>query len=129
VPTSIESLAPSSAIFPVMLKSHHLPSVKYHNIVGKMPKEGLIGHVVGASEGPGGGDGVVSFGSAHLDDVESEIVVPSDHVNLHRHPRSVLEVHRILLEHLDALNSFPHRIERLPRTTGLPPHANAPALR
>jgi hypothetical protein len=54
-----------------------------------------------------------------LEDVESEIVVPADHVNLHRHPRSVLEVRRILLEHLDELNSFPHHVERLPRTTSL----------
>ncbi len=115
VPTSIDSLEPHSPIFPVMLASQHLPSVKYHNIVGRLPKQGLIGHVAGDS------DGVVAYSSAHLDDVESEIIVPAEHMNLHRHPRSVLEVRRILLEHLAELKAFPNRLERLPYTTSVPP--------
>jgi hypothetical protein len=45
-------------------------------------------------------DGVVPYASAHLDGVESEIVVEADHNNVHRHPLAVLEVRRILLEHL-----------------------------
>lgn len=114
VPTSIDSLAPQSPIFPVMLASQHLPSVKFHNIVGRIPKQGLIGHVSGDS------DGVVSYSSAHMEEVESEVIVPSEHMNLHRHPRSVLEVRRILLEHLEELNAFPRRLERLPRTTSVP---------
>ena len=40
----------------------------------------------------GEGDGLVTLKSAHLDDAESEIVVPAEHSNLHRHPRTVLEV-------------------------------------
>jgi hypothetical protein len=46
------------------------------------------------------GDGVVPYNSAHLDDVDSELVVPADHYHVHHHPLAVLEVGRILREHL-----------------------------
>jgi hypothetical protein len=36
---------------------------------------------------------------APIDDVESEVLVPADHLNVHRHPKAILEVRRILLEH------------------------------
>jgi hypothetical protein len=45
-------------------------------------------------------DGVVPYASAHLDDVESELVVPADHYRVHHHPLAILEVRRILLEHV-----------------------------
>jgi hypothetical protein len=51
----------------------------------------------------GDGDGVVSISSAQADDVVSEIIVDADHHSIHRHPRTILEVRRILLEHLDHL--------------------------
>jgi len=37
--------------------------------------------------------------SAHLDDAESELIVPADHFHVHQHPLAVLEIRRILLEH------------------------------
>ena len=46
-------------------------------------------------------------GSARIDGVASELVVPADHTTVHCHPLAVLEVRRILLEHLDVLRSFP----------------------
>jgi hypothetical protein len=42
----------------------------------------------------------VSYASAHLDDADSEVRVAADHLGVHRHPLSVLEVRRILLAHL-----------------------------
>jgi hypothetical protein len=45
-------------------------------------------------------DGVVPYWSAHIDGVESEIVVEADRTSVHRHPLAVLEVRHILLEHL-----------------------------
>jgi hypothetical protein len=39
--------------------------------------------------------------------LRSQIVVPSDHVNVHRHPQSILEVRRVLLEQLAELENFP----------------------
>ncbi len=98
--TSIESLAPSSPLFPVMLASYRPPWVRYHNIVGMAPKTGLLRKVAG-------GDGVVGFESAHMEDVESEIVVTANHTTVHSHPRTVLEVRRILLEHLTELRGLP----------------------
>jgi len=109
--TSIDSLAPDSPILPVMLESKPAPWVKHHNIVGKIPEKGFIGHVVGGS------DGIVSYNSAHLDDVQSEIIVNADHSEINRHPLSVLEVHRVLLEHLAEIDAPPpSRLERLPWT-------------
>ena len=46
-------------------------------------------------------DGVVKYKSAHIDGVESEVVVPSAH-SCQSHPRTIAEVRRILLLHLGA---------------------------
>jgi hypothetical protein len=82
-----------------MLRSQKAPWTKYHNVVGLLPKSGIWAHFSGV------GDGIVSFSSAHLDEVESEMVVQADHVAVHTHPRSILEVRRILLEHLQEFDS------------------------
>lgn len=94
IDNSIESLDPESPFFPVMLASYTAPWVKYHNIIGLVPERGLMGKLAAGS------DGVVTYESAAMDDVESEVKVPSDHVVIHAHPRAVLEVRRILLDHL-----------------------------
>jgi pimeloyl-ACP methyl ester carboxylesterase len=96
--TSIDSLAPDCPIFPVMLKAPRPSFTHYHNIAGVVPKKTILGRV--SEEG----DGVVALTSAHLDDVESEIVVEADHLAVHRHPLAILEVRRILLEHMNSLN-------------------------
>src|SRR5262249_53535323 len=64
----------------------------YHSIIGE-----VLGH------GPAGTDGVVAYPSAHVDGGDSEVVVPADHLRVHHHPRAVLEVRRILEEHLRAV--------------------------
>jgi pimeloyl-ACP methyl ester carboxylesterase len=91
--TSIDSLASDSPVLPVMLESPHAPWTRYHNIVGLVSDEGFVGRRAAD------GDGIVSFQSAHLQDVDSEIVVDADHVNVHLHPKAILEVRRVLLEH------------------------------
>lgn len=106
VKTSIDSLAPDSPILPVMLASPKPQWVKYHNVVGVLPDEGFFGKFAD------GGDGVVGFESAHLDDVVSEVQIAADHSSLHRHPLAVLEVRRILLEHLQQVQPTPGK--RLP---------------
>ena len=95
--TSIDSLAPDSPVLAVVYKTESAPWVKHHNIVGLAPDDGIFGQVAEQS------DGIVSYQSAHLENVASEIVVEADHVTAHRHPRSILEVRRILLEHLAEL--------------------------
>ncbi|MFH1919234.1 MAG: alpha/beta fold hydrolase [Planctomycetota bacterium] len=101
IENSIDSLDPNSPFFPVMLAAHSAPWVKYHNVIGLVPERGLIGKLAAGS------DGVVTYESAAMDDVESELKVPSDHMLVHAHPRAVLEVKRVLLEHLAELRSPP----------------------
>jgi pimeloyl-ACP methyl ester carboxylesterase len=97
VKTSIDSLSPKSPIVPVMLSAHRPPWVKYHNIVGDIPMPWY------AKPFEEEGDGVVPITSAHVDYAASEITVPADHTTVHAHPAAVLEVRRILLEHLSDL--------------------------
>lgn len=99
--TSIDSLAPDCQIFPVMLAAERAPWTRYHNVVGVVPRKTFLGSV--AEEG----DGIVAYESAHVDDAASEFVVEADHMAVHRHPLAILEVRRILLEHLAVLQSQP----------------------
>jgi pimeloyl-ACP methyl ester carboxylesterase len=66
---------------------------------------GVAAHSIIAVRGDGpvtqGEDGVVAYRSAHLDGVESELVVPSGHT-MQNHPYTIAEVKRILLGHADA---------------------------
>ncbi len=104
VRTSIESLAPTSPMFAPLLSAEPGPWISYHNIIGHSSESGL-GKVFGAE-----GDGVVSLTSARLDDspqVKSQLVVPSDHLSVHRHPQSILEVRRILMEQVVELETLP----------------------
>ena len=94
ISTSIDSLDPDSPIIPAMQSAERAPWVSYHNIVGIVPEDSFLSRF---SER---GDGVVAFDSAHREDFQSEVVVPSDHTRIHAHPRSILEVRRVLLEHL-----------------------------
>ncbi|MEM6798678.1 MAG: hypothetical protein AAF589_04120, partial [Planctomycetota bacterium] len=92
-------------LLPVLLTAKPGPWIKYHNIVGQVP-ENWVNRVFDEQ-----GDGVVSVESARLDDlpqVASQIVVPADHVSVHRHPQSILEVRRVLLEQLAELENLPY---------------------
>jgi hypothetical protein len=48
-------------------------------------------------------DGVVAVSSAEAPDAVSSKVVPADHMTVHCHPLAVMEVRRILHEHLAEL--------------------------
>ncbi|HSB78860.1 MAG TPA: alpha/beta hydrolase, partial [Candidatus Methylomirabilis sp.] len=66
---------------------------------------GVIGHSIIAVNGDGpveeGSDGVVKYTSAHIDGVESELVVRSGH-SVQSTPEAIEEVRRILLENVEA---------------------------
>ncbi|GIW90967.1 MAG: hypothetical protein KatS3mg109_1399 [Pirellulaceae bacterium] len=94
ITTSIDSLAPNSPVLSAILQAPKAPWVRYHNIVGLVPQEGLLASLTSES------DGVVNFASAHLPDAESEITVSAHHLLVHQHPRTILEVRRILRENL-----------------------------
>jgi len=104
ISTSIDSLAPDSPILPVLLTAKPGPWISYYNVVGREPDLGW------RSWFTEDGDGVVSLASARLDNMpqlREQVVVPSDHVNVHRHPQSILEVRRVLLEQIAELKSLP----------------------
>lgn len=108
--TSIESLSPDSPLFSPLLAAAPGPWVSYHNVVGHDPSPGWKKYIVGD------GDGVVSLASARLDNapqLRSQIIVPSDHSNVHRHPESILEVRRVLIEQLAELQDFPNSYGRV----------------
>jgi hypothetical protein len=110
ITTSIDSLSPESPVLPVLLAATPGPWVRYHNVVGIDPDPGLEKYLVGD------GDGVVAAESARLDDMrqlQSQITVPADHSGVHRHPQSVLEVRRVLLEQLAELREFPNSNSRV----------------
>ncbi len=98
VNTSIDSLSPESPVLPVLLRSQRAPWTEYHNIIGRVPEEGLLERLA-AGDDPEGSDGVVSCKSARVEYANSELEVEADHVNIHRNPRTILEVRRILQDH------------------------------
>jgi len=65
------------------------PAVSYHSIIGNKD----------AADTPGGSDGIVTYESAHLEGAVSEKIVCSNH-NVHTSPAGILEVRRILHEHI-----------------------------
>jgi hypothetical protein len=95
-PTSIETLDPDSKMLAALLKMKPGPGVLYHSVIG--------------SRSPGGveqsTDGVVPWRSSHLDGVVSEKVVRSDH-GVQQAPEAIIEVRRILREHLGAPQAGP----------------------
>jgi hypothetical protein len=90
---------------PVLLEAESAEWVRYHNIVGVAPEEPFANRV--SKWLTGDGDGVVSIDSARLAGVDSELVVPADHSSIHRHPQSILEVRRILRDHVQQVRSQP----------------------
>lgn len=130
VSTSIDSLSPDSPLLPAMLETPTPPWVKYHNIVGVMSETNWLTSLSNEDSG----DGVVSYTSAHLDEVDSEVVVDADHVHIHQHPLAILEVRRILLEHsyemyaeMSGASAVPAAYQGLPplspAQSGVPPDA------
>ncbi|WP_131282509.1 alpha/beta fold hydrolase [Blastopirellula marina] len=97
VATSVDSLAPDSPVLPKILDAPKAPWVKYHTVIGVIDQNTWLGTFAGRS------DGVVEYASAHLDEAASELVVTSDHNNVHRHPRSILRVRSILRDHVEEL--------------------------
>jgi len=89
--TSVRQLSSGNKVLEAMNRLPIEPRVKYHSIVG----------FNGRGDLETGGDGVVPYTSAHVDGAVSELIVKSDHSAQEKEP-SIAELHRILLEHLNA---------------------------
>jgi len=89
LPTSIDNMSPGNPFVRTLAPIPVAPGIAAHSIIavdGDGPKER-------------GGDGVVKYSSAHIDGVESELVVRSPH-SCQSHPDTINEVQRLLLLHL-----------------------------
>lgn len=95
LPTSIDTLDTDSPYLKALLTMKPGANVKFHSIIGWLKPEGTENT----------SDGVVAYRSSHLDGVESETMVQSDH-SVQNNPYAIMEVHKILLDHLN-LNPAP----------------------
>jgi hypothetical protein len=100
IPTSVDMLSPKEETLQLLAAKPRAEQVHFHSIIGLVSRSrlGLEGLLTGFGV-PEVGDGVVPYTSAHLDNVDSEITVPAEHMHVHHHPLAVREVRRILLEH------------------------------
>jgi len=89
-PTTIDLLEPSSPFLAGLKQMCVNPAVHLHSIIGT--GGGDIFHQPG--------DGVVSVASARRSGVDSEFYVCAKHEQLHRDPKSIAEIVRILQLHL-----------------------------
>ena len=85
---SIGNMSPDSEFIQRLAALPIAPGISAHSIIG-VQKEPI----------EKGGDGVVSYQSAHLENVDSELVVKSGHSS-QSNPFVVEEIRRILIEHL-----------------------------
>ncbi|MBW2714237.1 MAG: alpha/beta fold hydrolase [Deltaproteobacteria bacterium] len=90
VPSSVDNMRTNSPFLEELVSIPVAPDVASHSII---PVKG---------DGPyeEGDDGVVTYKSAHLEDVDSELVIQPAHHSCQSHPYAIREVRRILLLHL-----------------------------
>lgn len=88
--TSIGSLSPSYPAYQALREVPFRPGLKIHSVIGDR----------GKGDTPDSSDGIVPYWSSHLDDVQSEKIVPSNH-SVTANPEGALEVKRILKLHLE----------------------------
>jgi hypothetical protein len=89
VPSAVDNMSPRNHFIRALQEIPVAPSIKAHSIVAV---------IEGADPVEEGDDGVVKYSSAHIDGVESELVVRSDHSTQGR-PETIEEVRRILRLH------------------------------
>jgi hypothetical protein len=94
VPTAVDNMSPGHPFISGLQDIPIAPSIAAHSIIA----------VKGSGPVEEGNDGVVEYKSAHIEGVESELVVRSPH-SCQGHPQTMEEVRRILRLHADALGS------------------------
>jgi pimeloyl-ACP methyl ester carboxylesterase len=90
LPTSLDNMSPSQPFIKTLAPLPIAPDVPAHSIIPVLGDGPLEDEV----------DGVVQYKSAHIEGVESELVVHHSGHSTQGDPRTVDEVRRILLEHV-----------------------------
>jgi pimeloyl-ACP methyl ester carboxylesterase len=88
LPRSIQHMTPGNAFVQALASVPVAPGIAVNSIVA----------VRGEGAFETGDDGIVEYTSAHLSDIESELVIRSGH-SVHAHPLAIAEVRRILYRH------------------------------
>ena len=88
VPSAVDNMSPRHHFIKALQEIPVAPTVKVHSIVA----------VIGNGPVENGDDGVVQYSSAHIEGVESELIVRSEHSTQGR-PETIEEVRRILRAH------------------------------
>jgi pimeloyl-ACP methyl ester carboxylesterase len=89
VPSAVDNMSPRNQFIRALQEIPVAPSIKAHSIVAVIEGAGPVEE---------GDDGVVKYSSAHIDGVESELVVRSAHSTQGR-PETIEEIRRILRLH------------------------------
>jgi hypothetical protein len=89
LPTSVETLETNGEMLLALLAMKPGAGVSFHSIIGSLRPVPLKST----------SDGVVLYSSSHFEGAASEVVVRSDH-GVQANPLAILEVRRILLEHV-----------------------------
>jgi pimeloyl-ACP methyl ester carboxylesterase len=100
--TSIDSMSPDNPSLLAVAGLPFPPGIKGHSIIA----------IKGDEQPPEGDDGVVAYKSAHIEGVESELVVRDGH-SCQGNPVVIEEVRRILIEHLNDLGIYKNEGPRL----------------
>ncbi|HSV06039.1 MAG TPA: hypothetical protein VLI07_05980 [Candidatus Binatus sp.] len=90
-PTAVDNMTPGNRFVKTLAQLPIAPGVVAHSIIpvkGDLPPQGQ-------------NDGVVEYNSAHIDGVESEVVVTHQVHSCQANPHTIAEVRRILLENLE----------------------------
>jgi pimeloyl-ACP methyl ester carboxylesterase len=87
--TGIDSLSTESPIYRAFERAPFAPSLTFHSVIGDR----------GRGDSPESSDGVVGYWSTHLEDAESQLIVPTGH-DVQTHPNTEAEIQKILLRHL-----------------------------
>jgi pimeloyl-ACP methyl ester carboxylesterase len=94
IPTSIDNMSPSNPFIKALAGIPVVPDVPAHSIIGNDSNAPLSR----------ANDGVVAYESAHIEPVESELIVHSTH-SMQAKPEVIEEVRRILLLHAARLEA------------------------
>ena len=94
IPTSVENMSPANPFIRTLATIPIAPGVAAHSIIA----------VKGDGPPEKGNDGVVAYESAHVDGVDSELVVRSEH-SVQGNPQAIEEVRRILMLHAAQLDA------------------------
>jgi pimeloyl-ACP methyl ester carboxylesterase len=89
LPRSVDNMSPGHRAIKTLATLPLAPGVTANSIIA----------IKGTGAAAQGGDGFVSYESAHLDEAVSELIVRSDH-SVQSHPEAIEEIRRILLQHL-----------------------------